>query len=82
MAGREERDNRADIVSAMFALLTARLEDAAGMAGNSQARLADKNLRANIATIEGIIAEAGTVAKAIAALLRRSSAADRDVDDK
>lgn len=66
MAGQEDR---ADLVSELFAQLTARFEDAAGIAGESQARLSAGELRANARGIQAIIAEANILSRAITELL-------------
>ncbi len=69
MSMRSARDDLENLLAAMFALLTARLEDAAGLAGTCQARLGSDRLRTEIGKLDGIITEATTICAAIAALL-------------
>ena len=75
-------DERADLVSAKFAQLTARYEDAAGIAGDAQSRLPITALLANADTLQVLHAEAGTLLTAICNLLRHDGATSQDVDDE
>jgi len=75
-------DERADLVSAKFAQLTARYEDAAGIAGDAQARLPSTALLASADTLQVLHAEAGTLLTAICDLLQLDRATPQDVDDE
>jgi hypothetical protein len=83
MAGQEEQGDQADLVAEMFALLTGRLEDAAGIAGESQGRQPPAVLRSNAETLTEIIAEAATLLATVAEVLRDSgSGQGENVDYK
>jgi hypothetical protein len=66
----EDQENLAELISRMFALLTAKLEDAATIAAECQARLPLEQLRGGAAKLEDLVSEAGTVAASVSALLR------------
>lgn len=66
----EDQEQQAELVSRVFALLTAKLEDASAIAANCQARLTAAQLRSGAAELEDLVAEAGTLAAAASALLR------------
>ena len=82
MAQDEEEGSLADVTSALFALLTARLEDAAGIAGECQARLPRAELRRGIETLQSLLAEARTLRAALALLLREQNGQSDDVVDE
>lgn len=65
----EDQEQRAELVSRLFALLTAKLEDGAAIAGNCQARLTAAQLRDGAAELGELVSEAGTLAAAVSALL-------------
>ena len=71
-----EDEERADRIAAAFALLTAKLEDAATLAANGQGPRSDPELAAIFTQIETIAAEVQTISGALAALL-----ADRPCDE-
>jgi hypothetical protein len=82
MAG-EGRDEQADLVAEMFAGLTGRLEDAAGIAAESQAPLPASVLRANAEHLGKVIAEAATLLARVAAMLGEAEPdSDHDVDHR
>ena len=62
-------EQRADQLSAVFAILTGKLEDAAALAGDGQGRHPDHELLSYAHEIAGLSNEAATIAGAIAALL-------------
>jgi hypothetical protein len=66
----EDQEQRAELVSRLFALLTAKLEDASAIAANCQARLTAAQLRGGAADLGDLVSEAGTLAAAASALLR------------
>ena len=66
----EDQENRAELISRMFALLTAKLEDAATIAAQCQARLPPEQLRDTAAELEHLVSQTATVAAAVSALLR------------
>lgn len=68
-----DQARRSDLVSALAALLTARLEDSAAIAAECQARLPADELRLRSATLTHILAEATTICAALAALVEDSS---------
>jgi hypothetical protein len=65
----EDQDKRAELLSRMFALLTAKCEDAATIAVECQARLTADLLREGAAELEDVLGEAATLAAAVSALL-------------
>lgn len=65
-------DERAERIAAAFALLTARLEDAAGLAGEGQAHKPDVELKLLARQIADLTNEAGVIAGALAELLLAS----------
>ena len=56
-----ERDDLTDHIPALFALVTGRLEDAAGIAGECQAPLPISELHAKSAAIKAIVGESMTI---------------------
>lgn len=68
----EDQVNRAELISRMFALLTAKLEDAATIAAECQARLSPEQLGVGAAKLEDLGAETATIAAAVSVLLRTS----------
>ena len=66
----EEHAKQADLIARMYALLTGKLEDAATIAAECQARLSRKELRDRAADLEDLITEANTIAAGASALLR------------
>jgi hypothetical protein len=65
----EDQENRAELISRMFALLTAKLEDAATIAAECQARLSPAQLLEGAAKLEDLVSQTATVAAAVSALL-------------
>jgi hypothetical protein len=65
----EMQEERADLISRMFALITAKLEDAATIAVECQGRRANEELCNNAMKIQDLCAEATTVTEAVTALL-------------
>lgn len=65
----EDPENRAELISRMFALLTAKLEDAATIAAECQSRLPPEKLRAEAAKVQDLVSETATVTAAVSALL-------------
>jgi hypothetical protein len=72
MEDREAQDKRAGLVSRLFALLTAKLEDPAAIAAECQARRPNEQLIEDGDKAEELISEATTLMAGIAALLRAS----------
>lgn len=66
----EDQENPAELISRMFALLTAKLEDAATIAAECQGRLPSEQLREGAAKLEDLVSQTATVAAAVSALLR------------
>lgn len=64
-----EDDERAERIAAAFALLTAKLEDAAGLAADGQARRRDVELKLLARQIADLANEADVIAGALAALI-------------
>jgi hypothetical protein len=81
MGDAEDKEQLAELVSRLFALLTAKLEDASAIAANCQARLTAGQLRSGAADLEDLAAEAGTLAAAASALLR-DPAIESPADDE
>lgn len=65
----EDPDERADLISRLFALLTARLEDAAAIAAECQGRGSREDHGHRAHQLASLIDEAATVNQAILALL-------------
>ena len=65
-------EHRAGQLSAVFALLTGKLEDAATFAADGQGRRPEDDLLRLARQITGLASEAATIASAIAALLSPS----------
>lgn len=83
MTGEGGRHGHADIIAGLFAMLTGRLEDGAGIAGDSQARLPAPALRNNGCDLRDLLDEAAILLGAIAALLVDADCtAIADADDK
>lgn len=72
-----ENEERAERISAVFALLTAKLEDAAPLAADGQGPRSDSELAAISTQIEILSTEVQTISGALAALL-----ADRPCDER
>ena len=66
-----EDEHRADQLSAVFALLTGKLEDAATLAADGQRRQPHDELLSYASKIAKLANEAATIAGALAALLAR-----------
>ena len=66
----EEQEERAELISRMFALLTAKLEDAATLAAESQSRRASAELIENASALRELVREALIVAEGVEALIR------------
>ena len=69
MGDGEGPDERADLISRLFALLTARLEDAAAMAAECQGRGSREEHPQRAQQLGSLIDEAATVNQAIVALI-------------
>ena len=67
-----EDEHRAEQLSAVFALLTGKLEDAATFAANGQSRHSDAELLSYANHVAELASEAATIASAVAALLSPS----------
>ncbi len=65
--------DQADLIAQLFALVTARLEDAAALAAECQARLPREELRRQAQLAQALISDAGTFMASIAALLRHAN---------
>ena len=65
----EQQREQADLISRMFALITMKLEDAAGIAAECQGRRPIAELRKGADKLEVLITEVGTVLAGTAALL-------------
>ena len=66
----EEQEERTELVSRMFALLTAKLEDAATLAAESQGRHAIAELIENASALRELVREALIVVDGVEALIR------------
>lgn len=66
-----QNEDRADHLSAVFALLTGKLEDAATLAADGQGRHPDYELLSYSSQIADLATEAATIAGAVAALLAK-----------
>ena len=71
MSSEAEDEHRADQLSAVFALLTGKLEDAAALAADGQGRHPEDELVGYASQIAQLANEAATIAGAIAALLTK-----------
>ncbi len=69
MSDEVEDEHRGDQLSAVFALLTGKLEDAATLAADGQGRHSDDELQGYVNQIAELANETATIAGAIAALL-------------
>lgn len=67
--GDVQDDERAERIAAAFALLTAKLEDAAGLAADGQAGRRHEELQILAQQIADLANEAGVIAGALSALL-------------
>lgn len=65
----EQQLERADLLSRLFALITMKLEDAAGIAAECQGRQPIAELRDGAEKLDVLIMEVGTVLAGAAALL-------------
>ena len=65
----EQQRGAADLLSRLFALITMKLEDAAGIAADCQGRRPTEELREGVKKLDVLIAEVGTVLAGTAALL-------------
>ena len=70
MSNEAEDEHRAEQLSAVFALLTAKLEDAATLAADGQGRHPDDELLSYASQITDLATEAATIAGAVTALLK------------
>jgi hypothetical protein len=68
----EQQKERADLISRMFALLTAKFEDAAGFAADCQGPHSAEHLVNRVVALESLIEEALTLFSAAAALARKT----------
>ena len=64
-----EDEHRAEQLSAVFALLTGKLEDAATFSADGQGRLSDAELLSYANHVAELASEAATIAGAVSALL-------------
>ena len=69
MSDEAEDEHRAQQLSAVFAILTGKLEDAATLAANGQGRHPEDELLVCASQIADLANEAATIAGAVAALL-------------
>lgn len=69
MDDREAQDERAELISRTFALITAKLEDAAVIATDSQGRRPIDELRENAENLHERLTETATVIDCLVALL-------------
>ena len=65
----EQQRQRADLISRLFALITMKLEDAAGIAADCQGRRAINELNTHARQLNVLICEVATVLAGTAALL-------------
>ena len=66
----EEHEERTELVSRMFTLITAKLEDAATLAAESQGRRASAELIKNANALRELVREALVVIDGVGALIR------------
>lgn len=71
MSNEAEDEHRAEQLSAVFALLTGKLEDAATLAADGQGRHPEDELLGYAGQIAELANEAATIAGALAALLAK-----------
>lgn len=69
MEDREAQEERADLISRTFALITAKCEDAATLAAKSQGRQLSAVLREKAEMLRDLMSETSTVIDCITALL-------------
>ena len=69
MNDREAQEERADLISRTFALITAKCEDAATLAAESQGRQPSDVLRENAEKLQDLMSETSTVIDCVTALL-------------
>ena len=69
MSNEAEDEHRTEQLSAVFALLTGKLEDAASFAADGQGQHPDAELLSYASQIAELANEAATIASAVAALL-------------
>ena len=74
MTDEAEEEHRADQLSAVFALLTGKLEDAATLAADGQGSHPNDELLVRASQIAELANEAATIAGAVAALLYSTAA--------
>ncbi|HVR90213.1 MAG TPA: hypothetical protein VHG29_03835 [Novosphingobium sp.] len=65
----EEQQQRADLLSRMFAGITAKLEDAATIAARCQGRVPTEELRENANQLRDLLSESATVVEGASALI-------------
>jgi hypothetical protein len=80
MDDEEDQEERADLIARMFALLTAKLEDAAGIAADCQARRPAEELCEGADKLVTLSEEATVLALAARALLAEKGPSCRHVD--
>ena len=73
MSDEAEDEHRAEQLSAVFALLTGKLEDAAALAADGQGRRPEDELLRYASQITELASEAATIAGGIAVLLAKPS---------
>ena len=74
MDDREAQEERAELISRTFALITAKCEDAATLAAECQGRHSNQILRENGERLRELISEASTIVDCVMELLSRSEA--------
>ena len=74
MDDREAQEERAELISRTFALITAKCEDSATLASECQGSHSNQMLRENGERLRDLISEAGTIVDCVMALLCRSQA--------
>ena len=72
MDDREAKETRAELVSRIFALVTAKCEDAATLAVECQGHRTNQMLRENGERLRDLISEASTIIDSVMELLCRS----------
>ena len=65
----DQQRERADLLSRLFALITMKLEDAAGIAAECQGRRLTEELRERVEKLDVLLIEVGTIVAGTAALL-------------
>ena len=65
----EQQQERADLISRVFALITGKLEDAATLAVECQGRRRKEELRNDAMKLQDLCTEAKTITEAVTALL-------------